>query len=48
MHDFTDAIHDLSLYSDYDHLNSEGVELFVTQFLRPVLQGSEDSGAGAS
>ena len=48
VHDFTNAIRELSFYSDYDHLNSEGVEVFVMQFLRPVLQGSEDSGARAS
>ena len=48
VHDFTNAIRDLGLYSDYDHLNSEGVEVFVTRFLRPVLRGSEESGAGAS
>ena len=48
VHDFTNAIRELRFYGDYDHLNSEGVEVFVTQFLRPVLRGSEESGAGAS
>jgi len=47
VHDFTNAIRELRFYGDYDHLNSEGVEVFVSQFLKPILQGAEESGAGA-
>lgn len=36
-YDFTDALKDTALYSDYDHLNSPGVERFVTRHLAPVL-----------
>jgi len=35
--DFTAAIDDVDLYYDYDHLNSPGLEAFVTRFLEPVL-----------
>jgi len=48
VHDFTDAVLDPRLYSDYDHLNSEGVEVFVTQYLRPVLSDVDEASAGAS
>ena len=40
-HDFTDAIPDEKLYSDYDHLNSKGVEVLVAQFIKPILRASE-------
>lgn len=39
-YDFTGAVADPALYSDYDHLNSPGVEIFVKQHLAPVLARS--------
>lgn len=36
-YDFTDAIQEPALYYDYDHLNSNGVKLFVEQHLAPVM-----------
>lgn len=35
--DFTDAVTDINLYYDYDHLNGAGVEQFVTKHLKPAL-----------
>jgi hypothetical protein len=37
-HDFTEKIKDPSLYSDYDHLNSRGVERFVQEYHKPILK----------
>ncbi len=37
VYDFTDAIQDHKLYSDFDHLNSPGVERFVKGFLKPAI-----------
>lgn len=37
-YDFTGAITDTALFSDYDHLNSPGVETFVKEHLLPVLR----------
>jgi hypothetical protein len=37
-YDFTDAITDTALFSDYDHLNSPGVEAFVKNNLAPALK----------
>lgn len=37
VHDFTNAIPEIALYSDYDHLNSEGVKRFVVDHLKPIL-----------
>ena len=39
-HDLTTAVVDPGLYSDYDHLNSMGVEHFVSRFLKPLLRAS--------
>ena len=39
-HDLTDAVPEPDLYSDYDHLNSKGVELFITQHIKPILEGA--------
>ncbi len=39
VYDFTNAVSDLSLYSDYDHLNSEGVKAFFEKDLGPILKG---------
>lgn len=36
-YDFTEKIKNPEFYSDYDHLNSKGVDLFVREHLKPVL-----------
>jgi len=35
--DFSNAIVDPSLYGDHDHLNSNGIEIFIQQFIKPIL-----------
>jgi len=38
-HDFTEKIKNPEFYSDYDHLNAKGVEVFVQDYLKPALAG---------
>ena len=37
VYDFTNSLRDLTLYSDYDHLNAEGAHRLVYDLLKPVL-----------
>ncbi|HOZ46161.1 MAG TPA: hypothetical protein PLO37_07250 [Candidatus Hydrogenedentes bacterium] len=39
VYDFTHAVADPGLFADYDHLNSAGVEEFVSRTLKPLLRG---------
>ncbi len=39
-YDFTDAVTDPGLFADYDHLNSMGVEYFVSNSLKHVLHSA--------
>ena len=42
VYDFSNELRDLKLYSDYDHLNAEGVQRFVNDYLKP---GIDKAGA---
>lgn len=35
--DFSQAVTDPALYTDHDHLNSRGIEVFVRQYIRPLV-----------
>jgi hypothetical protein len=37
-YDFSAAIRDKDLYKDHDHLNTEGVITFATEYLDPLFQ----------
>ena len=41
VYDFSNDLRDLKLYSDYDHLNAEGVERFVNEFLKPGIDKAD-------
>jgi len=36
-HDFSNTIQDPAQYFDYDHLNSDGVEKFTKEYLKPII-----------
>lgn len=41
--DFSESISDCKLYSDHDHLNTQGLIVFTKKYLHPALQNTSDS-----